>query len=112
MSPAEAASRSWAGEQRRQRGELDAAADASSCRPAASSRKRATLALLSVNNSSKRRSNDAAIEAEAAIERQHRAPQHREFAKRMMLGVLLQRLEAPRDIHDLGLRLGERGRFW
>ncbi len=49
----------------------------------------------------------AAVEAEAAVEHQHRAPQDRELAERMMLGVFLQRLEAPRHIDQLGLRLAQ-----
>ena len=52
----------------------------------------------------------APVEPEAPVERQHRATQHRHFAERMMLGILLQRLEATRDVDDLGLRLGERRR--
>ena len=49
---------------------------------------------------------------ETPIERHHRPPQHCHFAERVVLGILLQRLEAPRDVHDLGLRLGECDVLW
>ena len=52
----------------------------------------------------------APVEPEAPIERHHRAAQHRHLTERVMLGILLQRLEAPCDVHDLGLRLGKRRR--
>ena len=53
----------------------------------------------------------APVEPEAPVERQHRAAQHRHLAERVMLGILLQRLEAPRDVDDLGLRLRQRRRI-